>query len=84
MKQVAKSLDAFIEAGLLERIQNPMHAARMYLLVFNGPQGGGYDNLLKLASTREGRRAILDAMKSDKASEEGHRPHLRLVKSACA
>ena len=31
MKQVAQSLDTFIEAGLLERTQNPTHAARMYL-----------------------------------------------------
>jgi hypothetical protein len=83
MKQVARSLDAFLEAGLLKRIQNPMHAARMYLLELDGGQDGGYYNLLELACTREGRRAILDAMKSDKAREEGH-GHLRLVKSASA
>lgn len=59
MKQVAKSIDAFIEAGLLVRTQNPNHAARMYLLVLNGPQGGGLTALLQLASTREGRREIL-------------------------
>ena len=84
MKQVARSLEAFIEAGLLERTQNPMHAARMYLLDLNGPHSGGFKNLLELASTREGRRAILATMKSDKSSGEGHGRHLRLMKSACA
>ena len=84
MKQVAKSLEVFIEAGLLERTQNPMHAARMYLLKLNGPQSGGYENLLEVASTREGRRAIIETMKSDKSSHKGHGRHLQLMKSACA
>ena len=65
MKQVAKSLDAFIEAGFLERTQNPAHAARMYLLELNGPPSGGFKKLLELGSTREGRRAILDTLKSE-------------------
>lgn len=82
MKQVAKSLEAFIEAGLLERIQNPMHAARMYLLELGGPNGGGYKTFLELASTREGRRALLGTMKSDKSSGEGQSRHLQLMKSA--
>ena len=61
-KQVAKSIDAFIDAGLLKRTQNPMHAARMYLLVLNGPEGGGVTALLKLASTRQGRRDLLQLL----------------------
>jgi hypothetical protein len=39
-----------------------MHAARMYLLVLNGPQGGGLTKLLDLASTRQGRRDILQVL----------------------
>lgn len=66
IKHVAKSLDAFIDAGLLERTQNPMHAARMYLLVLDGPQGGGLMALLKLASTRQGRQGILHALDPDR------------------
>lgn len=62
MKQVAQSIDAFIEAGLLERTQNPLHAARLYLLVLNGPQGGGLRALLELASTRQGRRSVLQLL----------------------
>jgi hypothetical protein len=59
MKQVAKSIDAFIDAGLLKRTQNPNHAARMYLLVLDGAQGGGLKALMELASTRQGRRNTL-------------------------
>jgi hypothetical protein len=62
MKQVAKAIDAFIDAGFLERTQNPNHPARMYLLALKGPQGGGLNGLLQLASTRTGRRGILDLL----------------------
>ncbi len=59
MKQIAKSIDSFINAGLLARTQNPMHAARMYLLVLEGTQGGNLKRLLELASTRQGRHEII-------------------------
>lgn len=62
IKEVAKSLDAFIDAGLLERTQNPKHAARMYLLLLGGPEGAGFRPLLELASTREGRQKIVHAL----------------------
>src|SRR5438094_960956 len=42
MKEIAKALDAFSDAGFLERAtQRSMHAARMYSLVLEGPQGEG-------------------------------------------
>lgn len=84
MKQVAQSLDAFIEAGLLERTQNPMHAARMYFLELSGPQNGGFKTLLELASTRLGRHEILEILNSGKSGKDGKSQRLRLVKSACA
>ena len=59
IKEVAKSIDAFIDAGLLERTQNPMHAARLYLLVLDGPEDDALKALIKLASTREGRQNIV-------------------------
>lgn len=59
IKEVAKSIDAFIDAGLLARTQNPMHAARLYLLVLDGPENDALRTLLKLASTREGRQNIV-------------------------
>ena len=67
IKEVAKSLDAFIEAGLLERTQNPKHAARMYLLLLDGPSGAGFKALVELASTREGRRNIVRALEAGRS-----------------
>jgi DNA-binding MarR family transcriptional regulator len=59
MKKIAKAIEAFIEQGLIERTQNPTHAARLYVLMLNGPQRGGLISLLNLASTRQGRQNIL-------------------------
>jgi hypothetical protein len=59
MKQVAKSIEVFIEAGLLVRTKNRLHAARMYSLVLNGQHGEGLTALLELTSTKQGRRDIL-------------------------
>ena len=58
-KQVASALDVFISTGLLERTQNPMHSADMYVLSLDGPQGGGIKTLVERASTRHGRRELL-------------------------
>lgn len=84
MKQIAQSLETFIEAGLLERIQNPMHAARMYLLEPDGPKSGDFKELLESASTRQGRGSILKALKSGRPTAEGCAQDLRLVKRASA
>jgi hypothetical protein len=88
MKQVAETLDAFVDAGILERIQSSSHAARMYLLSANGPQGGGLKPLLNLASTREGRRKLLETLNGRRSRTKGARAKpeiaqdLRLVKRA--
>lgn len=71
MKQVARSMDAFLQAGLLERTQNPKHAARMYLLVVDGPWNEGPRALLELSSTRQGRREILDLLEPGGSSAGG-------------
>ncbi|HEY4088008.1 MAG TPA: hypothetical protein VGM43_18845 [Bryobacteraceae bacterium] len=84
MKEVAKALDLFSEAGLLERAtQRSSHAARMYSLVLTGPQGEGLKLLLTEASTRLGRQYILAALNSGRP-EPGQRAEaqLRLVKRA--
>ena len=84
IKEIAKSLEAFIEAGLLERTQNPMHAARMYLLVLDGPRHDGIRDLLKLASTRNGRRSVLHALDPGRMQPgtEAPRGQRRLLKIA--
>ena len=82
LKDVARALDAFIEAGLLERTtQESMHAARMFVLGLGGGQGGGVRGLLELASTRQGRESILQVLRTRSARPAPPRGHqnLRLV-----
>lgn len=64
MHRVVRGLDGFVEAGILERVQSSTHAARMYLLSLHGPRGGGLRDVLELASTRDGRRKILEVLNS--------------------
>ena len=73
MKVIARAVDAFVEAGLLARTQNPMHAARMYLLQLEDPRMGGLKTLLELASTLQGRRAILQVLISTRSEPTGAR-----------
>lgn len=82
IRGIAKSLEAFIEADLLERTQKPMHAARMYLLVLDGPQNGGIRELLKLASTRSGRHSILQALDPGGSQPETPQRKPQLLKIA--
>jgi hypothetical protein len=85
LKEVAKALDVFIEAGLLTRTaQQSMHAARMFVLLLDGPQGGGVRALLELAPTREGRQSIVEAQEGRGTDPDlpGASPELRLVERA--
>ena len=82
MKQVAQSLENFMEQGLLERIQNPMHAARMYFLELGGPQNGGFKTLLELASTRPGRHEVLQILNPSRSGRNENTQRLRLVINA--
>ena len=82
LAEVARSLDALIGAGLLTRVQRPSGVARMYVLSVGGPPGGWLDALLRLASTREGRLAVLAALSRARAGGDelraaGHRPRHR-------
>jgi hypothetical protein len=69
IKEVARSIDVFIEAGLLGRTKNRLHAARMYSLVLNGQQGDGLTALMELAGTKHGRRDLL-ALLGPRQSQE--------------
>lgn len=85
LNDIAKALDTFIEAGLLERTaQQSGHAARMFLLLLDGPQGGGVKALLELASMRQGRQDILEALDGNRSgqNQSSAAPSLKLVKRA--
>jgi hypothetical protein len=68
MNGIAKAIEAFVEGGVLERTQNPAHAARLYVLAIRGPQGGGLGAILELASTRPGRQQILALLEPSEAA----------------
>ena len=83
LKDIAKTLESFIEAGMLRRMaQQSPHAARMFLLLLDCPQGRGLTTLLDLASTREGRQRILEALNGGGPSGEqaGGVPRLSMYK----
>jgi len=61
LNQLGRSLDLLTDAGLLTRSQNPTHAARLYVL--NAPETGWLAWVLEIASTREGRKKLLQTMR---------------------
>lgn len=68
LRQIAKSLETLIENGLLNRTQNPTTAARLYVFVLKGEQGGWFRALAEIASTRKGRQQVLGALASPEPS----------------
>lgn len=85
IQQIAQSLDRFLEAGFLERTQNPMHAARLYLLRLEGPPNDHLRRLLNLALTRSGRRDVLQALinnQTDLKAQTGEAKRKRLLRIA--
>lgn len=73
LKQIAESLDMFLEAGLLTRTQNPAHAARMYSFVVRDSSDDWVPPLVTLASTRAGRLAVREEL-SRRASADAADP----------
>ncbi len=63
VKKVAASLDILVGAGFITRTPNPVHAARMYVFSVDGPSNGWLPDLIRLASTRPGRLAMISAMR---------------------
>ena len=61
-KEIASSLDLLLQAGFLARTPNPKHAARLYVFAPSPPAGDGLFSLLELASTRDGRLALISAL----------------------
>jgi hypothetical protein len=69
-KEIAQAIESFVEGGLVERTQNTMHAARLYVLLLEGPQNGGLKPLLDLASTHQGRTEILQILVPERSAAD--------------
>ena len=61
LDQISRSIDVLAGAGLLKCSDKPASAARMYLL--QTPESGWLASLVTIASTGEGRRSVIEAMK---------------------
>src|SRR5262249_49004176 len=86
-REQVKSVDRLIEMGLLNRSQNPAHAARLYVLEHRGgPSVGSLRSLLRFASTREGRREVIRLLQPNDdrgpTGSAGGRRHGGIVKVA--
>jgi hypothetical protein len=69
VSQIAKSLESFTAAGIIERSQNPTHHARMYRLV-RGTPDSWVPSLVKIATTRRGRQDVMQVLKDARTTEE--------------
>ena len=72
LSDVADSLETLLSAGLVTRTQTSAHAARLYVFRPDGPGGGWLPSLLPVASTRQGRLALREALA--RRSPEGTSP----------
>ena len=63
LPQVARSLETLITAGLLQRSRDSTRPARLYVLTRGSPLAGSLSSLLRIAATREGRLAVIHALK---------------------
>jgi len=67
LNQIAGSVDRLTDAGLLKCSQNPTRDARLYVLQTAGT--AWLASLIDIASTPDGRRRLVDAMKEASESE---------------
>jgi hypothetical protein len=63
IKRLAGSLDVLLDSGIVRRSPTSTHAARMYQFAI-GAGDGWLPALLRLASSRPGRLALIHVMKS--------------------
>jgi len=68
LPQVAQSLETLIAAGLLQRSPDSTHPARLYLLTPGSTLGEWLSSLLRFVETREGRAAVIHALKVRQSS----------------
>ena len=71
VKEVAASLELLLEAGFLTRTPNPRHVARMYLFAATPPGGGWLPAVKRLATTRQGRLALIRQIRRRSSDARG-------------
>ena len=81
IEEVAESLDLLLDAGLVTRTPNRTHAARLYVFAVGGVGGGWLPDLLRLASTREGRLEMIWVLRG-LTSDETDGPVARIKRKA--
>jgi hypothetical protein len=69
--QIATSLDVLQRVGLLNVSENPAFIARKYAFSQGGQNSEWVPDLLQIASTRDGRLALVQALKERAAGETG-------------
>ena len=82
LPQVEQSLETLIGAGLLRRSRRSTHPAQFYVLTPGSTLGGWLSSLLRIAATREGRLAVLDALKRQSSPGRSGRGESGSVASA--
>jgi predicted transcriptional regulator len=73
LKDIARSLEALLECGLLKRTQTSAHAARLYVFAAEAPHEW-VPPLLKMATTRAGRLALRQLLANRPREKPGSRP----------
>jgi hypothetical protein len=81
-KQITVSLDILARAGLLTVSENPAYSARMYEFVAGDQSAAWLPDLLQLASTREGRLALVRPLKERSAGTTVDAPAAARVERA--
>ena len=74
LKDIARSRDVLVAAGLLTRVQDPTRAERMYFFEPEGMSGEALTAIVTLASTPRGRLTLRRALTSDPATGKNNLP----------
>ena len=70
IKEIAKSLEVLLKAGLLTRTQNPTSARRLYVFETGGTNSAWLPAFVEFASTREGRMDLSRALTQKPRADE--------------
>ena len=75
LREIARSRDALVAAGLLTRVQDPTRAERLYVFESGGVHDGPIPAIVKLASTPRGRWSLREALQAaNHTTEHDARP----------